>query len=157
GGLLGLVELAGTDGVGRDDQLALVSVLSVREPGRDGGSDLGKVQAMRSGAFGASDFGLGKAARARLLPPWQWQHVLYLLPLPWDHRARVAVAVNDVEPGRTDPLYSTRWPTPQLLLVFDQDIAIAAQASGLPQAGGAGFQDLPASVIFGSYEFFASV
>jgi hypothetical protein len=49
-------------------------------------------------------------------------------------------------------LSSTRWPTPQLLLVFDQDIAIAAQDEGA-QAGGAGFQDLPASGLFGSYEF----
>src|ERR1700674_1167836 len=76
GGLLGLVELAGTDefgsGVGRDGEFVLVSVLGAGEARRDGGFHLTKVQAVRGGGFGgafsAPRFGLGKLlARDRFL------------------------------------------------------------------------------------------
>src|SRR5487761_1165472 len=64
GGLLGLVQLAGTDefgsGVGGDGEFILVSVLGSGEARRDGGFDLTKVQAMRGGGFSAPRFGLGK-------------------------------------------------------------------------------------------------
>jgi hypothetical protein len=64
GGLLGLVELAGTDevgsGVGRDGLLVIIGVLGAEEPRRDGGFHLTKVQGMRGGAFGALGIGLGK-------------------------------------------------------------------------------------------------
>src|ERR1700675_2863206 len=75
GGLLGLVELAGThevgSGVGCDCQFVLVSVLGSGEPRRDGGFHLTKVQAMGGGAFGAPGFGPWRAARVRPLPPWE--------------------------------------------------------------------------------------
>src|SRR5207244_11253161 len=76
GGLLGLVELAGTDefgsGVGRDGEFVLVSVLSAGEARRDGGFHFTKVQAMRGGGFGgafsAPGVGLGMLlARDRFL------------------------------------------------------------------------------------------
>src|SRR5487761_2621359 len=74
GGLLGLVELAGTDefgsGIGRDGEF--VSVIGAGEARRDGGFHLTKVQAMRGGGFGgafsAPRFGFGKLlARDRFL------------------------------------------------------------------------------------------
>jgi hypothetical protein len=73
-GLLGLVELAGTDefgsGVGRDGEFVLVSVLGAGEA--HDGFHLTKVQAIRGGGFGgafsAPRFGLGKLlARDRFL------------------------------------------------------------------------------------------
>src|ERR1700686_5160730 len=76
GGLLGLVELAGTDefgsGVGRDGEFVLVSVLGAGEARRDSGFHLTKVQAIRGGGFGgvfsAPRFGLAKQlARDRFL------------------------------------------------------------------------------------------
>jgi hypothetical protein len=64
GGLLGLVELAGTDevgsGVGRDGQLVIISVLGAEESRRDGGFHLTKVLGMRGGAFSALGISLGK-------------------------------------------------------------------------------------------------
>src|SRR5208283_1310186 len=65
GGLLGLVELAGTDevgsGVGRNGQFVLIGVPGVGENRRDGGFHLTKRQTMSGGAFGAPSFLLGKA------------------------------------------------------------------------------------------------
>src|SRR5712675_745024 len=61
------------------------------------------------------------------------QHFLYLLPLPQGQgslRPGLAIAVNDLELRRTHPLYSTVLADArfhELLLDFDQDIAIAAR------------------------------
>ena len=64
GGLLGLIELAGTDevgsGVGRNGQFVLFGVAGAGENRRDGGFHLTKRQTMSGGAFEAPSFGLGK-------------------------------------------------------------------------------------------------
>src|SRR5579864_1117248 len=64
GGLLGLVELAGSDevgsGVGRNGQLVIMGVLGAEKPCRDGSFRLTKMQAMGGGAFDAPGFSFGK-------------------------------------------------------------------------------------------------
>ena len=136
GGLLGLVELAGADeaggGVGRDGQLVVVSVLGPES--RAAMAALTSPSCKRCAAALSARLASALASCSRsTASSLARQHFLYLLPLPQGQgslRPGLAIVVNDLEPRRTHPLYSTLLADAtfhELLLVFDRDIAIAAR------------------------------
>ena len=135
GGLLGLVELAGADeaggGVGRDGQLVVVSVLGPGEPRRI--AALTSPSCKRCAAALSARLASALASCSRsTASSLARQHFLYCCHCRRgrDHCAGLAIVVNDLEPRRTPPLYSTLLADAtfhELLLVFDRDIAIAAR------------------------------
>ena len=103
GGLLGLIELAGTDevgsGVGRNGHFVLFGVAGAEEDRRDGGFNVTKRQTMSGGAFGAPSFDLGKLLAFDPSSLGR-QLFLYLSPLPQGQgslRPALPIAVNDLE------------------------------------------------------------
>jgi len=101
---------------------------------------------MSGGAFGSLGFGPASWLAFGCFLLWRG-NTLYFLPLP---RARIiasglAIVVNDLEMRRMHSLYSTLLADAtfhELLLVFDQDIAISARRNNACCAEGCSFWPL---------------
>src|SRR5271163_1280159 len=146
GGLLGLVELAGTDefgsGVGRDGEFVLVSVLDAGEmaafTSRSCKRYAAAVSAARSVRLATALASCSRATASSLAR----QHFLYLLPLPHGQgslRPGLAIVVSTYEPRRTHPLYRdvlTDATFHQLLLACDRDLADTARGAGCKRCNG---------------------
>jgi hypothetical protein len=160
GGSLGFVELVGLyevdDGIGGVAQIFVVRVWHVgaSEPGHHRGLE-------RFGQLGTSNrrpaawlsrcLWASASAACSTASSFDWQHFLYLLPLPQGQgssrsarfatsRPGLAISVNTLRVGRTYPLYRDLLADAtfhHLLLACDVDLAEAARAGRCLICGGA--------------------